>query len=85
MLNQGQTPDDVSGIQPAAPDMARQLPQSERPELWHLNAEEWWHGADATDARYRAFVLVAGFCGLRLGEMLGCVGAASTWSGDGYR
>ena len=47
------------------------LPKIERTEMRHLNAEEVWHVADAIDARYRAFVLVAGFCGLRLGEMLG--------------
>ena len=47
------------------------LPKIERTEMRHLNAEEVWQVADAIDARYRAFVPVAGFCGLRLGEILG--------------
>jgi integrase len=47
------------------------LPKIERQEMRFLTYEEVWKLADATDPRYRAFVLLGGFGGLRLGEMLG--------------
>ena len=36
-----------------------------------LAADELWHLAETIDPRYRAFVLLGGYSGLRLGEMLG--------------
>ena len=47
------------------------LPKIERQEVRFLSSDELWRLADAMDERYRAFVLVAGFGGLRLGELLG--------------
>ena len=47
------------------------LPKIERSEMRHLDSGEVWHLADNIDPRYRVFGLVAGFCGLRLGEILG--------------
>ena len=47
------------------------LPRIERQEMRFLTHEELWKLADAIDPRYRAFVLLGGFGGLRLGEMLG--------------
>jgi len=47
------------------------LPKIERQEMRFLTSDELWRLADAMDERYRAFVLVAGFGGLRLGELLG--------------
>jgi len=46
------------------------LPKIEREEMRFLTAEEVRHLADTIDPRYRAFVLVAGYGGLRLGELL---------------
>lgn len=46
------------------------VPRIERDEMRSLRAEEVWRLADAIDSRYRPFVLLAGFSGLRLGEML---------------
>jgi integrase len=36
-----------------------------------LNVDELWLLADTIDRRYRSFVLLAGYSGLRLGEILG--------------
>ena len=47
------------------------LPKIERQEMRFLTYDEVWKLADAIDQRYRAFVLLGGFGGLRLGEMLG--------------
>lgn len=47
------------------------LPKIEHQEMRFITSDEIWLLADAIDARYRAFVLVAGFGGLRLGELLG--------------
>lgn len=47
------------------------LPRIERQEMRFLTVEELWSLASAIDPRYRAFVLLGGFGGLRLGEMLG--------------
>jgi len=47
------------------------LPKIERQEMRFLTSDELWRLADAMDDRYRAFVLVAGFGGLRSGELLG--------------
>ena len=47
------------------------LPKIERREMRFLTAGELWRLTDAIETRYRAFVLLGGFGGLRLGEMLG--------------
>ena len=47
------------------------LPRIERREMRFLDADEIWRLADAIDRRYRGFVLLGAFEGLRLGEMLG--------------
>ena len=47
------------------------LPKIERPEMRFLTYDEVWQLADVIDPRYRAFVMLGGFGGLRLGEMLG--------------
>lgn len=47
------------------------LPRIEREEMRFLPADELWHLADTIDPRYRSFVLLGGYSGLRLGEMLG--------------
>ena len=47
------------------------MPRIEHQEMRFLNSDELWTLADAIDHRYRAFVLLAGFGGLRLGELLG--------------
>jgi integrase len=47
------------------------LPKIEHQEMRFLTSDELWTLADSIDARYRAFVLLAGFGGLRLGELLG--------------
>jgi len=47
------------------------LPKIERREMRFLSSEELMMLADRIDRRYRTFVLVGGFTGLRLGEMLG--------------
>lgn len=47
------------------------LPRIERQEMRFLGPIEIAALADAIDPRYRAFVLVKAFGGLRLGEMLG--------------
>ena len=46
------------------------LPRIEREEMRFLAPAELWRLADAIDGRYRAFVLLAGYSGLRLGELL---------------
>ena len=47
------------------------LPKIQRTETRFLTPGEAWKLGDTIDRRYRAFVLLGGFCGLRLGEMLG--------------
>ena len=47
------------------------LPRIERREMRFVNADELMRLAETIDPRYRAFVLLGGFAGLRLGEMLG--------------
>jgi len=47
------------------------LPKIEHQEMRFLTSEEVWQVAEAIDRRYRSFVLLAGFSGLRLGELLG--------------
>lgn len=47
------------------------LPKIEHEEMRFITSDEIWLLAEAIDPRYRAFVLVAGFSGLRLGELLG--------------
>jgi integrase len=47
------------------------LPRIERREMRFLTADELLTLAGSIDPRYRAFVLLGGFGGLRLGEMLG--------------
>ena len=42
-----------------------------------MSADELMRIADSIDPRYRAFVLLGGFGGLRLGEMLGLRWGAS--------
>lgn len=46
------------------------LPKIEREEMRFLTADELWTLADTIDTRYRGFVLLAGYSGLRLGELL---------------
>jgi integrase len=47
------------------------LPRIERKEMRYLSHDDLWVLADTIDPRYRAFVLLGGYGGLRLGEMLG--------------
>jgi len=47
------------------------LPKIEHQEMRFLTSDEVWKVAEAIDPRYRSFVLLAGFAGLRLGELLG--------------
>ena len=47
------------------------LPDIEENEMNLLTDEEIWRLAHAMHPRYRPSVLLAGFCGLRLGELLG--------------
>jgi integrase len=46
------------------------LPKIEREEMRFLTPDELSRLADTIDARYRAFVLLAGYSGLRVGELL---------------
>lgn len=46
------------------------LPRIEREEMRFLSAEELWRLADAIDTRYRALIVLAGYSGLRIGELL---------------
>jgi integrase len=46
------------------------LPKIEREEMRFLTPEELWRLADGIGDRYRAFVLLAGYSGLRIGELL---------------
>jgi integrase len=41
------------------------------PQRPTASVEDVWNLADAVPVRYRSLVLLAGFCGLRLGELLG--------------
>lgn len=54
----------------ANPAERMSLPKIEREEMRFLNAAEVHRLADAIDPRYRGFVLLGGYGGLRLGEML---------------
>ena len=47
------------------------LPKIEREEMRFISHDEVHHLAGVIDPRYRAFVLLAGYGGLRLGELLG--------------
>jgi integrase len=47
------------------------LPRIERREMRFIDTDEIWRLADAIDRRYRGFVLLGAYGGLRLGEMLG--------------
>jgi integrase len=47
------------------------LPRVERDEMRFLDPTEVQHLADSIDPRYRGFVLLGAYSGLRLGEMLG--------------
>ncbi len=47
------------------------LPRIERQEMRHLTSDEVFWLANSIDPRYRSFVLLGGFGGLRLGELLG--------------
>ena len=46
-------------------------PRVEQQEMRFLNPQEVSRLADAIDTRYRAFVIVGAYCGLRLGELAG--------------
>ena len=46
------------------------LPRIERKEMRFIGHEELWHLAEVIDPRFRSFVLLGGYGGLRLGEML---------------
>jgi integrase len=46
------------------------LPRIQREEMRFLRVEELWQLTDAMDARYRGLVLLGGYGGLRIGEML---------------
>jgi integrase len=46
------------------------LPRIEREEMRFLTPDELWRLAEAIDDRYRAFVVLAGYSGLRVGELL---------------
>ena len=46
------------------------VPRIEREEMRFLTPNELWRLADAIDERYRSFVVLAGFSGMRLGELL---------------
>jgi len=49
------------------------LPKIEHQEMRFLTSDEVWLVGEAIDRHYRAFVLVRGFGGLRLGELLGLI------------
>jgi integrase len=46
------------------------VPKIPREEMRFLTVEELWRLADAIDPRYRSIVLLGGYGGLRIGEML---------------
>ncbi len=52
------------------PVAALPLPKVVRKEMRFVTHEDLWKLADTIDQRYRAFVLLGGYGGLRLGEML---------------
>ncbi|MGH9271216.1 MAG: site-specific integrase [Ilumatobacteraceae bacterium] len=56
---------------PANPVARLPLPRIEPREMRFLDSDELLTLANCFDSRYRAFVLLGGFTGLRLGEMLG--------------
>lgn len=61
----------TDGLIPSNPVIGTKLPAPVRSEKRVLLPEEVEAIADAIDPRYRALVLVGGYCGLRLGEALG--------------
>jgi integrase len=61
----------VEGLIAASPCVRIDLPRlAERPPRFHT-AEEVHALADAIDPRYRALILLAGYCGLRPSELVG--------------
>jgi integrase len=59
------------GLLPANPAEHVQLPRLEREEVRFLTPSEVSTLADTIDERYRSFVLVGAYAGLRFGEMAG--------------
>jgi integrase len=60
-----------AGLLAQSPCRRIELPRIEREEMRFLAPVEIAQLADAIDARYRALVLVASYCGLRIGELAG--------------
>jgi integrase len=56
---------------PVDPTRGLRLPTIERPEMRFLNPTDVATLADAIDQRYRAFVILGAYSGLRLGELAG--------------
>ncbi len=61
----------VARIVPNNPYLGVQLPKVDREEMRFLTPGEVAALADEIDVRYRALVLVAAYCGLRIGELAG--------------
>jgi len=59
------------GLLRASPAERIPLPRIERPEMRFLTPEELHRLADLIDPAYRALVLLGGYGGLRIGELLG--------------
>jgi hypothetical protein len=66
------------------PVAALPLPKVVRKEMRFVTHEDLWKLADTIDQRYRAFVLLGGYGGLRLGEMLALRWTASTFLDNGF-
>jgi integrase len=60
-----------AGLLAQTPCRRIELPRIEHEEMRFLAPAEIAQLADAIDARYRALVLVASYCGLRIGELAG--------------
>jgi integrase len=60
-----------AGLLAQTPCRRIELPRIEREEMRFLAPVEIAQLADAIDPRYRALVLVASYCGLRIGELAG--------------
>jgi integrase len=60
-----------TGLLAQTPCRRIELPRIEREEMRFLAPAEIAQLADAIDSRYRALVLVASYCGLRIGELAG--------------
>lgn len=60
-----------AGLIAQSPCRRIDLPRIERDEMRFLTPIEIAQLADAIDPRYRAMILVASYCGLRLGELAG--------------